>query len=97
MVIWHQLAVLKQPEEWYGKFTRACTVSPGSIGGQSVSSVSVSSLHSFLGVGRDFTTWIKGRINQYGFLAALITSLLKIRAPLFRGAQKIANRLSMTT
>ncbi|WP_045158061.1 antA/AntB antirepressor family protein [Stutzerimonas stutzeri] len=25
-------------------------------------------LHSFLGVGRDFSNWIKGRIEQYGFV-----------------------------
>jgi phage anti-repressor protein len=26
-------------------------------------------LHKALGVGRDFTNWIKGRIDQYGFIA----------------------------
>jgi|GEM_PF-4502416 len=25
-------------------------------------------LHAFLGVGRDFSTWIKDRINEYGFI-----------------------------
>lgn len=25
-------------------------------------------LHNFLGVGRDFSNWIKGRIDQYGFV-----------------------------
>ena len=29
--------------------------------------VSSRDLHSFLGVGRDFTTWIKQRIEKYGF------------------------------
>ena len=29
--------------------------------------VSARELHEFLGVGRDFTTWIKGRIEKYDF------------------------------
>ncbi len=29
--------------------------------------VSARELHEFLGVGRDFTTWIKGRIIKYDF------------------------------
>lgn len=28
-------------------------------------------LHRLLGVGRDFTTWIKGRISQYGFVESV--------------------------
>jgi phage anti-repressor protein len=31
--------------------------------------VSARALHKALGVGRDFTNWIKGRIDQYGFIA----------------------------
>lgn len=42
-------------------------VVPGDIGGESASLVSAKQLHAFLCVGRDFTTWIKGRIGQYGF------------------------------
>lgn len=30
--------------------------------------VSARELHKVLGVGRDFTTWIKGRIEKYGFI-----------------------------
>ena len=30
--------------------------------------VSGRELHEFLGVGRDFTTWIKGRISKYDFI-----------------------------
>ena len=29
--------------------------------------VSARELHEYLGVGRDFTTWIKGRIAEYDF------------------------------
>jgi phage anti-repressor protein len=38
----------------------------------------VQKLHEFLGVGRDFTTWIKGRISQYGFTAGVDFTWLKI-------------------
>ena len=30
--------------------------------------VSARELHLFLGVGRDFSNWIKGRIEEYGFI-----------------------------
>lgn len=71
-----------------GNLPELVPVSPGSIGGQSVSSVSARSLHSFLGVGRDFTTWIKGRINQYGFLAGVDYITVENLSSPFRGAQK---------
>lgn len=46
-------------------------ITQGTIGEQSVSLVSAKRLHAFLEVGRDFTTWIKGRISQYGFAAGV--------------------------
>lgn len=49
------------------KLNELVPVNPGNIGGVMVSLVSAKKLHEFLGVGRDFTNWIKGRINQYGF------------------------------
>lgn len=39
----------------------------GTIGGMSVQLVNARDLHSFLQVGRDFTTWIKSRLHKYGF------------------------------
>lgn len=42
-------------------------VSVGSIGGGSVQTVNARDLHAFLKVGKDFSTWIKDRIDQYGF------------------------------
>ncbi|EFS7178270.1 TPA: antA/AntB antirepressor family protein [Escherichia coli] len=39
----------------------------GVIGGRETNIVSARALHKALGVGRDFTTWIKGRIDEYGF------------------------------
>ncbi|WP_241087573.1 antA/AntB antirepressor family protein [Candidatus Vondammii sp. HM_W22] len=35
--------------------------------GKPTETVSAKRLHEFLGVGRDFTSWVKGRIGQYGF------------------------------
>ena len=37
------------------------------IGDDHVQTVNARELHSFLGVGTDFSTWIKGRIEKYGF------------------------------
>ena len=37
------------------------------IGDESVETVNARELHGFLGVGKDFSTWIKSRIEQYGF------------------------------
>ncbi|WP_370553751.1 phage antirepressor KilAC domain-containing protein [Edwardsiella tarda] len=50
-----------------GKLSELVPVMVENIDGQSVSFVSAKRLHAFLEVGRDFTTWIKGRISQYGF------------------------------
>ncbi|EKO1096414.1 antA/AntB antirepressor family protein, partial [Salmonella enterica subsp. enterica] len=43
-------------------------VIPGQIGGTATHIISARSLHKALGVGRDFTTWIKSRIDEYGFI-----------------------------
>ena len=37
------------------------------IAGNPTETVSAKRLHEFLGVGRDFSNWIKARIDQYGF------------------------------
>jgi anti-repressor protein len=38
------------------------------IGDSTVQTVNARDLHAFLEVGKDFSTWIKGRIEQYGFI-----------------------------
>ncbi|MFS1584038.1 MAG: antA/AntB antirepressor family protein, partial [Candidatus Arsenophonus phytopathogenicus] len=38
------------------------------INGELIQAVNARNLHAFLEVGKDFTTWIKDRINQYGFV-----------------------------
>lgn len=50
-------------------FAAIVPVIAGQIGGRKANIVSAKALHKALGVGRDFTNWIKGRIDQYGFIA----------------------------
>lgn len=38
------------------------------IAGQRVNTVNARELHAFLSVGRDFSSWIKDRIEEYGFI-----------------------------
>lgn len=37
------------------------------INGETIRTVSARELHAFLEIGKDFSTWIKGRIDQYDF------------------------------
>lgn len=48
-------------------FAEIVPVIPGQIGGRQTSIVSAKALHTALGVGNDFSTWVKGRIEEYGF------------------------------
>ncbi|MCP2005603.1 UNVERIFIED_ORG: phage anti-repressor protein [Buttiauxella agrestis ATCC 33320] len=52
-------------------FASIVPVISGQIGGRETNIASAKALHRALGVGRDFTTWIKGRISQYGFAAGV--------------------------
>ena len=52
-------------------FAAIVPVISGQIGGREANIVSAKALHKVLGVGRDFTTWIKGRISQYGFVTSV--------------------------
>lgn len=52
-------------------FAAIVPVITGQIGGREANIVSARALHKALRVGRDFTTWIKGRISQYGFAAGV--------------------------
>jgi anti-repressor protein len=42
-------------------------VSKGEIGGDLIQTVDARALHAFMKVGKDFSTWIKDRIDQYEF------------------------------
>lgn len=49
-------------------FNNLVPVTETQFNGKLQQTVSAKQLHHFLGVGRDFSTWIKGRIEQYGFI-----------------------------
>ena len=40
----------------------------GTISNQSVQLCNARELHTFLDIGKDYSTWIKNRINEYGFI-----------------------------
>ena len=42
-------------------------INAAAIGSESINTVNARDLHAFLGVGRDFSHWIKNRIEVYGF------------------------------
>ncbi|HBU5977443.1 TPA: antA/AntB antirepressor family protein [Enterobacter hormaechei] len=77
-----------------GKLPELIPVTAGSIDGQPAALVSAKRLHSFLGVGRDFTTWIKGRISQYGFTAGVdFTVVENLSAPV-SGSSKYRQQIA---
>lgn len=43
-------------------------VMEGAIGSETIQTVNARDLHAFLEVGRDFSNWLKDRIEQYGFI-----------------------------
>jgi anti-repressor protein len=49
-------------------FNNLVPVTETQFNGKLQQTVSAKQLHRFLGIGRDFSTWIKGRIEQYGFI-----------------------------
>ncbi|AGH74482.1 antA/AntB antirepressor family protein [Edwardsiella piscicida] len=53
------------------EFADIVPVVSGRIGERETNIVSARALHGALGVGRDFTSWVKGRIGQYGFVASV--------------------------
>ena len=48
--------------------TQLIPLQPQTINGNAVETVSARELHTFLEVGRDFSTWIKDRISKYEFV-----------------------------
>lgn len=52
-------------------FADIVPVISGQIGGRENNIVSAKALHKALGVGRDFSNWIKDRIDEYGFTSAI--------------------------
>ncbi|MBD2809926.1 antA/AntB antirepressor family protein [Xenorhabdus sp. Vera] len=49
-------------------FAEMLPVIQSNINGQLINGVSAKALHGALGVGRNFSTWIDGRVTEYGFI-----------------------------
>jgi phage anti-repressor protein len=78
-------------------FAARIPVTLSNIGGKEIQSVRGRKLHSFLAVGRDFTTWIKARITQYGFVEGVDYVIVEDLTSPKRGAQNLVNALSTIT
>lgn len=83
-----------------GEFADLIPVAPGQIGRHQTSVVSARTLHGALGVGRDFTTWIKSRVSQFGFVAGEDYTIVEnLRSPVLMSAksrQQVAHDYLLT-
>ena len=66
------------------------TIIPAAFDGATVPAVNARDLHAFLGVRRDFTSWVKGRIQQYGFAEGVDYLLTKTGEQLPSGTKYLA-------
>ncbi|EHI3195842.1 antA/AntB antirepressor family protein [Salmonella enterica] len=71
-----------------GNFAEIIPVISGVIGRQKTEIVSAKSLHSALGVKRDFTTWIKDRIKRYCFIEGVDYVVVENLSSPKRGSSK---------
>lgn len=69
-------------------FAAQIPVTMSNIGGKETQSVSGRKLHTFLAVGRDFTTWMKARIKQYGFVKGVDYVIVEDLSTPKRGSAK---------
>lgn len=83
-----------------GEFADLIPVIPGQIGRHQTSVVSARALHVALDVGRDFTTWIKSRVSQFGFVAGEDYTIVEnLRSPVLVSAksrQQVAHDYLLT-
>lgn len=75
-------------------FAARIPVTLSNIGGKEIQSVRGRKLHSFLAVGRDFTTWIKARITQYGFVEGVDYVIVEDLTSPKRGSSKSRQRIA---
>lgn len=66
------------------------TITSATFEGATIPAVSARDLHAFLGVKRDFTSWIKGRIKQYGFVEGVDYLLTKTGEQLPSGTKYLS-------
>ncbi|BBE09697.1 Prophage antirepressor [Mycoavidus cysteinexigens] len=56
------------PQQEIDATEKLIAITPTRLKGRSAPTVNARNLHAFLGIGKDFSTWIKNRIAQYGFI-----------------------------
>lgn len=70
-------------------------VSEGQIGEATIQTVNARDLHAFLEVGKDFTTWIKDRIDQYAFAPDIdFTTYEDLRSPISGSSKARAQKVT---
>ncbi|WP_419177236.1 antA/AntB antirepressor family protein [Providencia sneebia] len=80
-----------------GFWIRLIPVIYNNINGKEIQTVSSRKLYSFLKVGRDYTSWIKGRIKQYGFIEGSDYFIVENLSSPKRGSTKFRQQMSMIT
>lgn len=65
------------------------------IGAESLPTCNARDLHAALKAGRDFSTWIKGRIEEYGFVEGEDYSPVLVSIPKRRGQPRIDYHLTL--
>ncbi|WP_347815236.1 antA/AntB antirepressor family protein [Morganella sp. GD04133] len=74
-------------------FDNLIPVVNNNIDGKEIQTVSSRKLHSFLKVGRDYTSWIKGRIKQYGFVENIDYIVVENLSAPKRGSAKFRQQI----
>lgn len=74
-------------------FDNLIPVIDSNINGKEIQTVSSRKLHSFLKVGRDYTSWIKGRIKQYGFIEGADYFIVENLSSPKRGSTKFRQQI----
>lgn len=75
--------------------TTALPITSTPIGNLNAQTVDARNLHDWLGVGRDFTSWIRNRIAQYGFTAGSDYLLTKTGEKMMSGT-KFVHQYALT-
>lgn len=74
--------------------TDQLAIKPVIVGSESINTVNARELHEFLGVGRDFSSWIKTRINEYGFCDGVDYTTAQVLISPKRGTSKSRVRVA---
>ena len=70
-------------------------INAAAIGSESINTVNARDLHAFLEVGRDFSSWIKNRIEVYGFVEGIDFIVVQRRLPAKKEGQRGGNRRAL--